>query len=670
MSCNVGFNGEVFGHAFSPGRGHSLSLARIRKQPANRLGQGQEVLRIDQQPRLALFDHLGQARHSRADHGQSRRHRLQGHQGQALPAAGLNQDVRGRQHAGDVLAEAEPLGPLSVVAVANEVRYGMAFRAVAGNERADLTCLPSRQAGGLEEHADVFLPIKPTDEGKDHLVGIDPPLPSKLGAPSPAAGVGGQVDSVMDYLVGGLRQTGLVRMVVAHSPRNADDAVAPAVSQTRPGVLPRAEPSLGHVNGVDHVSDPGHPGGDPPDEVSVEQVSVKQIDTPFPESPHQAGQFQHVGLAADVQDRHAHPCCRQPIGHRPAAEGGHMDLEPLAVEPAGKFVHAPLGPGRSKLGDQLADVNSSHQEDVSARTRRSQQNSELENLPPRRYIRPIMSEKATTDRAMILAGGLGTRMQKQVRDLLLDEDTTRIADQGTKGLIPIGRPFLDHTLQALLDAGLRDFCLIVPPGASAIRRYYEAVAEQLDSGRISFAVQGEPLGTAHAVICGRDWTRDEPFLVFNSDNFYPPKTVRALMEAPAPATIAFERESLIAGSNIPADRIRRFGIINIDESGNMTSIIEKPEDPNAYAVDGKLYVSMNCFLLTREIFQACEAIPPHPQRKERELPVAVQYSIAEMGLTYAAIPSDEGVLDLTERTDIAAVRELLAGHKVRFDRPD
>ena len=276
----------------------------------------------------------------------------------------------------------------------------------------------------------------------------------------------------------------------------------------------------------------------------------------------------------------------------------------------------------------------------------------------------------TTDRAMILAGGLGSRMQKQVEGVELDEETAKIASEGAKGLIPMGRPFLDHTLQALLDAGVRDFCLIVPPGASAIRKYYEAVAEQLEDATIAFAVQSEPLGTSHAVACGREWAGDRPFMVFNSDNFYPPKTVAALMAAPAPATIAFEREALIAGSNIPADRIRRFAVIDMDADGAVVRIVEKPADPDAYAINGKLYVSMNCFLLTKEIFEACDAIAPHPERGEYELPTAVEYCINELGLTCAAISSDEGVLDLTGQTDIAAVRELLADHEVRFTGPD
>jgi len=261
-------------------------------------------------------------------------------------------------------------------------------------------------------------------------------------------------------------------------------------------------------------------------------------------------------------------------------------------------------------------------------------------------------------------------MQKPVEGLRLDRRTADLANHGTKGLIPVGRPFLDHTLQALMDGGVRDLCLIVPPGPSPLRSYYQEVGERLPDGSICFAVQEEPRGTADAVAAGREWAGDETFMVYNSDNFYPPEVVRALATAAAPATIAFDREALIDKSNIPADRISRFAVLELDDGGRLTRIVEKPEDPEAYAHDGKLYVSMNCFLFTPEIFQACASIEPSPTRKEYELPSAVQYSIDQIRLTYQAVKIAEGVLDLTGRADIGPVREMLADHEVRFDAPE
>lgn len=270
---------------------------------------------------------------------------------------------------------------------------------------------------------------------------------------------------------------------------------------------------------------------------------------------------------------------------------------------------------------------------------------------------------------MILARGLGTRMQKKVADLVLDEPTAKLANHGIKGLIPMGRPFLDHALQAMLDVGVRDFCLVVPPGASAIRTYYEAVAGRLEAASISFAVQAEPLGTADAVAAGRDWAGPRPFMLFNSDNFYTPATIAALASATPPATMAFDRDAMIANSNIPPQRIARFAAMQIDQHGLLVRIVEKPANLDDFLRDGKLYVSMNCFLFTAEIFEACAAIDLNPKRGEYELPTAVQHSIDRMNLRYHAVKCDQGVLDLTGRTDIPSVRKMLAGHEVRFWAP-
>lgn len=271
---------------------------------------------------------------------------------------------------------------------------------------------------------------------------------------------------------------------------------------------------------------------------------------------------------------------------------------------------------------------------------------------------------------MILARGLGTRMQKDVDGLKLDEKTAQLASKGAKMMISVGRPFLDHTIQALLDAGIRHFCLIIPPEAPALRAYYTQVLQSLPSGStMSYAVQEKPIGTANAVAAGRDWAGDKPFIVLNSDNYYTAESVNALASASAPATIAYERDALIAQSNIPADRIARFAVVDIDDAGNMRRIVEKPANPETFARGGKLYVSMNCFLFTKEIFVAADAIEPDPVRKEYEIPTAVQYVIDKLHVPFKAVLQEAGVLDLTGRADIEPVRKMLAGHDVKFPQP-
>jgi len=276
-----------------------------------------------------------------------------------------------------------------------------------------------------------------------------------------------------------------------------------------------------------------------------------------------------------------------------------------------------------------------------------------------------MNAQLTTNRAMILAGGLGTRMQKEVAGLDLDEATERMAEKGAKGLIPMGRPFLDHGIQAMLDAGLNDFCLIVPPGASVLRAYYEAVADRLDGATIAFAVQPEPLGTANAVAAGRDWAADRPFLVLNSDNYYPAEALAAVYRQPGSAVALFEWQTVLRESNIPADRLRKFAVGTIDADGCLDRIIEKPDQATWDALPRPVYLSMNCWQFRPVLFEACRAIRPSP-RGELEIPSAVQYAMERLGEPVRVVPVRAAVLDLSSRKDVAPVAARLAGTEVRL----
>ena len=51
-----------------------------------------------------------------------------------------------------------------------------------------------------------------------------------------------------------------------------------------------------------------------------------------------------------------------------------------------------------------------------------------------------------TTKAVILARGLGSRMRKADDDAPLDAAQAAAADSGVKGMIPIGRPFMDFVV--------------------------------------------------------------------------------------------------------------------------------------------------------------------------------------------------------------------------------
>ena len=268
------------------------------------------------------------------------------------------------------------------------------------------------------------------------------------------------------------------------------------------------------------------------------------------------------------------------------------------------------------------------------------------------------------DKAVILARGLGTRMRRSDDSATLDDRQAAVAETGVKALIPIGRPFLDYVLSALADAGYRRVCLIVAPDHDVIRRYY---GEEVELSRlaIEFAVQEEPKGTADAVAAAEAFAGDDPFLVINSDDYYPVEALHGLRDELGCATALFERESMFAGSNIAQDRIRQFAVVRIDDRGFMERIIEKPDEETLASMPLPLWLSMNCWRFGPSIFEACRKIKPSP-RGEFEVTDAVQYAIDVLGESFRALLVRAPVLDLTSRKDIASVAEKLAGVEVKL----
>jgi len=269
----------------------------------------------------------------------------------------------------------------------------------------------------------------------------------------------------------------------------------------------------------------------------------------------------------------------------------------------------------------------------------------------------------STPRALILARGLGTRMRAADPEAQLTAGQARAADAGLKPMIPVnGRPFLDYLLSALADAGITEAALVVAPDHQVLFDYYmnEAPPSRL---RVTFIVQPEPRGTADAVIAAEQWTSGEPFLAMNADNLYPSVMLADLAALDEPGLPAFEREDLVRSSNIPAARVQSFALIELDDLGYLTDIVEKPSpepDPAASAVSRKhpILISMNAWRFDSRIFGPCRDVP-RSARGEFELPEAVGVAVRR-GVKFKAIPARGPVLDLSRRSDAADVAVRLA----------
>jgi glucose-1-phosphate thymidylyltransferase len=266
-------------------------------------------------------------------------------------------------------------------------------------------------------------------------------------------------------------------------------------------------------------------------------------------------------------------------------------------------------------------------------------------------------------KAVVLARGLGTRMRAADDGAKLSAEQAAMADAGIKAMIAIDRPFLDYVLSALADSGFTDVCLVVGPEHTAIREYYAANAPS--RLRVHFAIQDQPLGTADALLAASGFIAGDAFVVLNSDNYYPVQVLRALRAQQEPALPGFERATLIRESNIPPERIARYALLDIGPEGHLRRIVEKPDDATVRAFGAGAAVSMNVWLLTPAIFEACRRVPTSA-RGELELPNAVQWAIEHLGMCIRVMPVRAGVLDLSQRGDIPAVAARLRGMSVRL----
>lgn len=173
-----------------------------------------------------------------------------------------------------------------------------------------------------------------------------------------------------------------------------------------------------------------------------------------------------------------------------------------------------------------------------------------------------------TVRALVLAGGLGSRLRSVVSDL-------------PKALAPVGgRPFLEYLLRQLSDQGIQDVTICTGYGSNAIQRYVDDLA--LPSVRITVSDEPQPLGTGGALRLAMERHPDGAFLVLNGNSFFDVRFDRLIdthRATHADVTLA------VRFTSNPG----RFGSVSVDEQGWVTSFREKV-DQGPGLINGGIYM--------------------------------------------------------------------------------
>jgi glucose-1-phosphate thymidylyltransferase len=216
-------------------------------------------------------------------------------------------------------------------------------------------------------------------------------------------------------------------------------------------------------------------------------------------------------------------------------------------------------------------------------------------------------------KGLILSGGAGTRLRP-------------ITHTSAKQLVPVAnKPILFYGIEDMAEAGIEEIGIIVGDTAEEIRA---AVGDGSDFGvRVTYIPQEAPLGLAHCVLIARDFLGDDDFVMYLGDNMLQQGLVEFIERFEADRRRALE-PTLDGDHRPPAAQIllchvpdpHRFGVAEVDESGHVVRLVEKPADPPS---DLAL---VGVYLFTPVVHDAVRAIEPSA-RGELEITDAIQWMI-------------------------------------------
>jgi glucose-1-phosphate thymidylyltransferase len=183
-------------------------------------------------------------------------------------------------------------------------------------------------------------------------------------------------------------------------------------------------------------------------------------------------------------------------------------------------------------------------------------------------------------KGVILAGGTGTRLHP----------LTRITN---KHLLPIyDRPMVTYAIEALVKAGVTELMLVT--GGTHAGEFLRLLGNGHEYGidRLLYAYQEKPGGIAEALGLTERFVDGDQVVVMLADN--------VVERSIQPAVTNFKAQD--RGARILLSRIedpahlRHLGVPELDDSGKVTNIVEKPDDPpSAFGVTGIYFYDPNVY---------------------------------------------------------------------------
>ena len=177
-------------------------------------------------------------------------------------------------------------------------------------------------------------------------------------------------------------------------------------------------------------------------------------------------------------------------------------------------------------------------------------------------------------KGIILAAGRGTRLYPMTRPVC-------------KPLLPVyDKPLVYYPLSVLIQAGIREVLVIVPPGEVDTFTALLGDGSQLGMS-IQYTVQPVARGIADALLIGREFLAGDDVCLVLGDNIFWALHLEDILRRAAQGN----RGGTVFGCRV--DDPRPFGVVEFDASGKAISIEEKPEHPKSNYIVPGLYFYTN-----------------------------------------------------------------------------